>query len=92
MIVTQELVHNSILGLQLGRGMVSLVRTVSLKRMVRYVHVLAWRDAGFMTPRVRDHVILHLGLNVSSPAHNCGCVIDGSTTMAAFGVLLLLIS
>ena len=25
--------------------------------------------------RVRDHVIVHLGLNVSSSAHNCGCVI-----------------
>ena len=27
--------------------------------------------------RVRDHVIVHLGLNISSSAHNCGCVVDG---------------
>ena len=33
--------------------------------------------------RVRDHVIVHLGLNVSSSAHNCGCVVDGGNTMAA---------
>ena len=33
--------------------------------------------------RVRDHVILHLGLNVSSFAHNCGCMVDGSNAMAA---------
>ena len=32
--------------------------------------------------RVRDHVIAHLGLNVNSSAHNCGCVVDGSNTMA----------
>ena len=34
MIVTQDLVNNSILGLHLGRGMVSSVRMVSLVRMV----------------------------------------------------------
>ena len=33
--------------------------------------------------RVRDHVIAHLGLNVSSSAHNCGCVVDGGNPMAA---------
>ena len=40
-----------------------------------------------------DHAIVHLGLNVSSSAHNCGCVIDGSTSnaMAAILVLLLLL-
>ena len=32
---------------------------------------------------VRDHVIVYLGLNVSSSAHNCGCVVDGSNAMAA---------
>ena len=30
-----------------------------------------------------DHAIVHLGLNVSSSAHNCGCVVDGSNAMAA---------
>ena len=33
--------------------------------------------------RVRDHVIVHLGLNVSSSDHNCGYVIDGGNAMAA---------
>ena len=32
--------------------------------------------------RVSDHVVVHLGLNVSSAAHNCGCVVDGGKTMA----------
>ena len=32
--------------------------------------------------RVRDHVV-HLGLNVSSSAHNCGYVVNGSNAMAA---------
>ena len=31
---------------------------------------------------VNDHAIVHLGLNVSSSAHNCGCVVDGGDTMA----------
>ena len=30
-----------------------------------------------------DHAIVHLGLNVSSSAHNCGCVVDGGSAMAA---------
>ena len=30
-----------------------------------------------------DHAIVHLGLNVSSSAHNCGCVVDGGNDMAA---------
>ena len=39
--------------------------------------------------QVRYHVIVHLGLNVSSSAHNyCECVVDGSNAMAAIGVLL----
>ena len=33
--------------------------------------------------RVSDHVIVHLGLNASSFAHNCGCVVDGGNAMAA---------
>ena len=32
---------------------------------------------------VRDHVIVHLGLNVSSSTHNYGCVVDGVNAMAA---------
>ena len=30
-----------------------------------------------------DHAIVHLGLNISSSAHNCGCVVDGGNAMAA---------
>ena len=33
--------------------------------------------------QVRDHVIVHSGLNVSSFAHNCGCMVDGDNAMAA---------
>ena len=39
--------------------------------------------------RVSNHAIVHLGKNVSSSAHNCGCVVDGGNTMAAILVLLL---
>ena len=33
--------------------------------------------------RVRDRVIVHLGLNVSNSAHNCGCMVDDGNAMAA---------
>ena len=33
--------------------------------------------------RVSDHAIVYLGLNVSSSAHNCGCMVDGGNTMTA---------
>ena len=33
--------------------------------------------------RVSDHVIVHLVLNVSSSAHNCGCVVDGGNATAS---------
>ena len=33
--------------------------------------------------RGTDHAIVHLGLNVSSSAHNCECVVDGGNAMAA---------
>ena len=33
--------------------------------------------------RVRDHVVVHSGLNVNSSAHNWGCVVDGGNAMAA---------
>ena len=33
--------------------------------------------------QVRDHVIMHLGLNVSSFDRNCGCMVDGGNAMAA---------
>ena len=54
--------------------MVSSVRMVSLVRMVSYV--------GHSRTKV-IMAIVRLGLNVSSSAHNCGCVVDGGNTMAA---------
>ena len=39
-------------------------------------------NASFMA-QDSDHAIVHLGLNVSSSAHNCGCVVDGGNAMAA---------
>ena len=33
--------------------------------------------------RDSDHPIVHLGLNVISSVHNCGCVVDGGNAMAA---------
>ena len=33
--------------------------------------------------RDSDHAIVHSGLNVSSSAHNCGCVVNGGNAMAA---------
>ena len=32
---------------------------------------------------VRDRIIVHLGLNISSNAHNCGCFFNVSNAMAA---------
>ena len=40
-------------------------------------------DEGLHESPVRCHVIVHLGLNISSFAHNCGCAVNGSNTMAA---------
>ena len=33
--------------------------------------------------RITDHVIVHLGLNVSSSTYNCRGVVDGGNTIAA---------
>ena len=33
--------------------------------------------------RVSDHAIVHLGLNVSISAHNCGCMVDSGNATAA---------
>ena len=35
------------------------------------------------------HVIVHLGLNVSSSAHNCGCMVDGGNAMAAIIIITI---
>ena len=36
-----------------------------------------------MAPRSSIHAIVHLGLNVSSSAHNCGCVVDDGNAIAS---------
>ena len=36
------------------------------------------RKGKFYNSRVSDLATVHLGLNVSSYAHNCGCVVEGS--------------
>ena len=49
---------------------------------VTHMHVRATKGR-FYDSRVRDRVIVHLGLNVSSSAHNCGYMVDGGNAMAA---------
>ena len=41
--------------------------------------------------RDSDHSIVHLGLNVSSSTHNCGCMVDGGNAMAAECVIPILV-
>ena len=36
-----------------------------------------------MAPGSSIHAIVHLGLNVSSSAHNCGCVVDDGNAIAS---------
>ena len=64
---------------------------IRLVRMVSYVtHVSKCQGADFMTSRSKIVLyIMHLGLNVSSSAYNCGCVVDRCNTMAAILLLLL---
>ena len=74
-IVTQDLVCNSILSLHLGRGVVSSIRMVSLVRMVSLARMVCLVRKGKV----------HLGPNVSSSAHYRGCIhmVNGSGAMAA---------
>ena len=39
---------------------------------------------------VKDHVFLHLGLNLSRSAHNSGYMVEGGNAMVAILVLLSL--
>ena len=41
--------------------------------------------------RARDHVIVHLGLNVSRSAHNCGCVVDGGNLSNIIIIIIIII-
>ena len=40
-------------------------------------------------PSVKDHVVIHLGINKGSFTHNCVCMVNGSNARAAICVLLL---
>ena len=37
--------------------------------------------------RVREHIVVHLGLSVSSFAHNCGCVVDDGGSNLSFIII-----
>ena len=64
-----------------GRGMVSSVRMVRNGKLGHScVRVTKGRH---YDSQVRDHVIVHLGLNLSSFDRNCGCMVDGGNAMAA---------
>ena len=41
-----------------------------------------WRVSFQSAGLDRDHVV-HLGLNINSSTHNCGCMVNGSNFMAA---------
>ena len=73
MIVTQDLVCNSILSLHLGRGVVSSVRMISLVKMVSLVRMVKFSQSGMFGQKGN----VHLGPNVSSSAHDCGHVVNG---------------
>ena len=84
-IVTQDQVDNSILGLHLGRGMViKFSQNSKFGQNGKLGHSCTNVTKGKLYgSRDSDHAIVHLGLNVSSSAHNCGCVVDGGNAMAA---------
>ena len=64
--------------------MVSLVRIVSLVQNGKLGQSCTNVTKGKLYgSRDSNHVIVHSGLNVSSSAHNCGCVVDGVNAMAA---------
>ena len=73
MIVTQDLVCNFILSLHLGKGVVSSVRMVILVRIVSLARMVCLVRGGKV----------YLGPNVSSSAHDRGCVVNGSGAMEA---------
>ena len=79
MIVTQDLVCNSVLSLHLGRGVVSSVRMVSLVRNGKFSQNGKFGQNGMSGQKGK----VHLGPNVSSSAHYRGCVVNGSGAMAA---------
>ena len=82
MIVTQDPLNNSILGLHLGRGKFSQNGKFGQNGKLGHSYTNVTK-AKLYGSRVSDHAIVHLGLNVSSSAHNSGCVVNGGNAMAA---------
>ena len=82
MIVTQDLVCNSILSLHLGRGVASSVRMVSLV-MIRMVSLYSQNGKFGQNGMSGQKGKVHLGPNASNSAHYRGCVVNGSGAMAA---------
>ena len=82
-IVTQDQVDNSIFGLHLGRGMViKFSQNSKFGQNGKLDHSCTNVTKGKLYgSRDSDHAIVHLGLNVSSSAHNCECVVDGGNAM-----------
>ena len=75
--MTQDLVNNSILSLHLGQN-------GKFGQNGKLGHSCTNVTKGKLYgSRDSDHAIVNLGLNVSSSAHNCGCVVDGGNAMAA---------
>ena len=73
MIVTQDLVNNSILGLHLAERNAKFSQNGKFGQNGKLGHSCAnvTKDKLYGS-RDSDHAIVRLGLNVSSSAHNCG--------------------
>ena len=80
MIVTQDLVNKSIFSLTPG----DLAAFQGQRRVAKFSQNGKFGQIGKLGHScVRYHVIVHLGLNVGSSAHNFGCVVNGGNAMAA---------
>ena len=79
MIVTQDLVCNSVLSPHLRRGVVSSIRMVSLVQNGKFSQNGKFGQNGMSGQKGK----VHLGPNVSSSAHYRGCVVNGIGAMAA---------
>ena len=93
MIVTQEPVNNSILSLHLGNQAVAEgQRNDKFSLNCKFGHSCARVMKNRLYDSwVRVHVAVHLGLNVNSSTHTCGCVVDGGNAMAVYNFSIIII-
>ena len=83
MIVTQDPVNNSILG--------QFSQNRKFGQNGKLGHSCTNVTKGKLYgSRVSDHAIVHLGLNVSSSAHNCGCMVDGSDLSIIIIIIIIM--